>query len=146
MGKVATSDISDFEDRINPVDLTLLSSLVKMKKLVLDNFGILTADELNLIFALPYELELNSMLLFETLQHIKDEDSFLALLKKRNVKIRFCAGVQEYLWIDFFRKLVGLDIVYLETTSMCTYNSPIRRTYSTSQGIAELLVQLNLRE
>ena len=64
--ELRTSDISDIEDEINPADLTLLSSLVKMKKLVLDHFGKLTANELNLIFALPYKLELSSMLLFET--------------------------------------------------------------------------------
>ena len=126
--ELRTADISDFEDGINPASLILLSSLVKMKKLVLDHFGKLTNDELDLIFALPYKLELSSMLLCETLKHIEDEDSFLVLLKERNVKIRFCTGVQEYLWTDFFRELVGLDIVYLEATSMCTYTSPVRWT------------------
>ena len=86
------------------------------------------------------------MLLFKTLKHIEDENSFLVLLTKRNVKIRFCTGVQEYLWTDFFRELVGLDIVYLEATSMRTYTSPIRQTYSTSLEIADIFVQLNPRE
>lgn len=126
--ELRTSDISDFGDGINPVSLTLLDSLVKMKKLVLDYFGKLIADELNLIFALPYKLELSSMLLFETRKYIEDEDSFLALLKKRNGKIGYCAGVQEYLWTDFFRKLVRLNVVYLKATSMCTYTSPVRWT------------------
>ena len=72
-----------------------LSSLVKMKKLVLDHFGKLTNDELDLIFALPYKLELCSTLLYETLKHIEDEDSFLVSLKERNVKIRFCMAVQD---------------------------------------------------
>ena len=144
--ELRTSDISDFEDGINPAGLILLSSLVKMKKLVLDHFGKLTNDELDLIFALPYKLELSSMLFYETLKHIEDEDSFLVLLKERNVKIRFCMGVQEYLWTDFLRRLVGLDIVYLEVTSMCKYISPIRRTYNSSREIAELLVKLNPRE
>ena len=132
--ELRTGDISDFEDGINPADLILLSSLVKMKKLVLDHFGKLTVDELDLIFALPYKLELSSMLLYETLKHIEDEDSFLVLLKERNVKIRLCMGVQEYLWTDFFRELVGLDIVYLEATSMCTYTSPVWRTLQRLQN------------
>ena len=55
------ADISDFEDGINPASVILLSSLVKMKKLVLDHFGKLTNDELDLIFALPYKLGLSSM-------------------------------------------------------------------------------------
>ena len=91
--ELRTCDILDFEDGINPANLILLSSLVKMKKLVLDHFGKLTIDELELICALPYRLELSSMLLYETLKHIEDEDSFLILLKERGVKIRFCTGV-----------------------------------------------------
>ena len=118
---LVTCDILDFEDEINPANLILLSSLTKMKMLVLDHFGKLTNNELDLIFALPYKLELCSTLLYETLKHIEDEDSFLVSLKERNVKIRFCTGVQEYLWTDFLRRLVGLDIVYLEVTSICMY-------------------------
>ena len=38
------------------------------------------------------------------------------------------------------------DKVYLEATSICTYTSPMRRTYSSSREIAELLVKLNPRE
>ena len=123
-----TGDILDFEEGVNPVSLVLLSSLVRMKKLVLDHLGRLTIDELDLICALPYKLESSSMLLSETLRTIEDEDYFLVLLKQRGVKIRFCTGVQEYLWTDFLRKFVGLDIVYLEAASMCTYTSPVRWT------------------
>ena len=91
--ELRTSDISDFDEGGNPASLILLSSLVKMKKLVLDHFGKLTIDELDLICALPYKLELSSMLLSETLRTIEDEDSFLILLKERDVKIRFCTGI-----------------------------------------------------
>ena len=54
--------------------------------------------------------------------------------------------MQECLWINLLRKLVGLDIVYLEATSICSYNTPIQQTYSSSLEIAELLVKLNPQE
>ena len=59
-----------------------------MKKLVLDHFGALITNELELIFALPYKVELSSLLLLEMLEDIEDEDSFLFSLAKRNVAIQ----------------------------------------------------------
>ena len=126
--ELRTADISDFEDGINPASVILLSSLVKMKKLILDHFGKLTNDELELIFALPCKLELCSTLLYETLKHIEDEDSFLVSLKERNVQIRFCTraqGLGKGLYCTYLR---DLDIVYLEPDSMWTYTDPARWT------------------
>ena len=141
--------LSDFDNGLCAVGAMFLSSITTLKRLVLNHKEALRISEIDFLRSLECEIWIKSDLLHDTLlSTTEDTDNLLQGLKKLDPKIDFHRNYNEYWSLDTLSQLEGLDILYLETTSICLFNisTILFGPRGTSAEIANVIKKLNPRE
>ncbi len=139
----------DFDKGLCATGATFLSSITTLKRLVLNHKEALRISEIDFLRSLKCEIWIKSDLLHDTLlSNTEDTDNLLKGLKKLDPKIDFHRNYNEYWSLDTLSQLEGLDILYLETTSICLFNisTILFGPHGTSFQIANVIKKLNPRK